>query len=69
MTDILTAEEVASLLKISKKHVYELSQPRLKSGDVREHPLPCIRFGKCVRFSKMALDSWILTISATKKSE
>lgn len=65
--DILTADEVASLLRISRRHVCELAQPRTKSGDVRDNPLPCIRLGKSVRFDRQAVEQWINTISATKK--
>jgi predicted DNA-binding transcriptional regulator AlpA len=65
---ILTADEVASLLRISKDHVYELAKPRMKSGDVREHPLPCLKLGKSVRFEKDAVELWVKN-SATKKSE
>lgn len=67
--EILTVEEVASLLRVSKRHVFELAQPRTRSGDIRENPLPCIRLGKSVRFSKSAVEQWLNTISATKKSE
>lgn len=66
---ILTVEEVAALLRVSKRHVYELTQQRHKSGDIKEHPLPCIRLGASVRFSKAAVEEWVKTISATKKSE
>jgi predicted DNA-binding transcriptional regulator AlpA len=67
--EILTADEVASLLRVSKRHVFELAQPRTKSGDIRENPIPCLRLGKSVRFSKTAVEQWINAISATKKSE
>lgn len=67
--EILTVKEVASLLRVSIWHVYELTQPRHKSGDIRENPLPCIRLGKAVRFSKAAVEQWLNTISATKKRE
>ncbi len=60
---ILTANEVASLLRISKRHVFELAQPRTRSGDVRENPLPCLRLGKSVRFSKEAVEAWIERLS------
>lgn len=65
---ILTADEVASLLRISKRHVFELAQPRTQSGDVREHPLPCLKLGRSVRFDKEAVETWVKN-SATKKSE
>ena len=57
--EILTVNEVASLLRVSIWHVYELTQPRTKSGDIREHPLPCLRFGKSVRFRRSDLEAWI----------
>jgi len=65
---ILTAKEVAVLLRISTRHVFELAQPRTQSGDVREHPLPCLKLGRSVRFDKEAVELWVKT-SATKKSE
>jgi predicted DNA-binding transcriptional regulator AlpA len=57
--EILTVDEVASLLKISKYHVYELAKERTKSGDIRDNPLPCVRLGKSVRFRKTDIESWI----------
>ena len=58
-TEILTANEVASLLKISKRQVYELTKERTQSGDIREHPLPCVRLGKLVRFRRSDVEAWI----------
>ena len=63
---ILTADEVASLLKISKDHVYELAKARTKSGDMREAPLPCIRLGKSVRFRKSDVEAWIEKLTRNK---
>lgn len=66
--EILTVAEVAKMLRVSIWHVYELTQPRMKSGDIRESPLPCIRLGKAVRFNKQAVENWVTTL-VTKKSE
>ena len=63
LMEILTADEVAALLKISKRHVYELSKQRTKSGDVRDNPLPCVRLGKSVRFNKAAVEGWFERLS------
>lgn len=60
--EILTVKEVASMLRVSIWHVYELTQPRTKAGDIRANPLPCIRLGKAVRFSKAAVEEWIKTL-------
>ncbi len=57
--EILTADEVAALLKISKRQVYELARERTQSGDVRSHPLPALRIGKSVRFRKSDVEEWI----------
>lgn len=61
--EILTADEVASLLKVSKRHVYELTKQHMKSGDVRDNPLPCVRLGKSIRFNKAAVEEWFERLS------
>jgi excisionase family DNA binding protein len=52
--EILTVGEVAALLRISRTHVYELSKERTPSGDLRENPLPVVRFGTL----RIGLKSW-----------
>lgn len=59
MNDILKAAEVAALLRVSKRQVYELCKDRTHSGDIRENPLPCLLFGCSVRFRKTDVDRWI----------
>lgn len=66
--EILTVDEVAALLRVSRSHVFELVQQRTRSGDIRANPLPCIRLGKSVRFDKQQVEQWLKTL-ATKKSE
>lgn len=68
MTEFLTASELAALLKISKSKVYELTNKRTRSGELRPNPLPVVRLGDLVRFNKVAVDNWLQTL-ATKKSE
>ena len=67
--ETLTADEVAAWLKISKRHVYELVKKRTRSGDLRKNPLPCVRFGKSVRFSKAAVEQWIEKVMKPTGSE
>lgn len=57
--EIMTASEVAALLKLSKSKVYELANERTRSGDLREHPLPALRFGASVRFRRSDVEAWI----------
>lgn len=57
--DILKASEVAALLRVSKRQVYELCKERTHSGDLREDPLPVVHFGCSVRFVKADVEQWI----------
>jgi predicted DNA-binding transcriptional regulator AlpA len=66
--EILTVDEVATWLKVSKRHVYELCKQHTKTGDVRERPIPCIRLGKSVCFSKAAVEEWLQRLSASNIS-
>ena len=59
MIEILTADEVAAMLRISKGQVYEMSKGRTRSGELREHPLPVLRIGSAVRFRKSDVEEWI----------
>ena len=45
--ELMTVEEVAALLKVSKSWVYEHTRSR---GAPRSERLPCIKLGKYVRF-------------------
>jgi predicted DNA-binding transcriptional regulator AlpA len=62
--EILTADDVAALLKISKRHGYELTQERTKSGDVRKHPLPALRISKSVRCRRSDVEAWVEQLAA-----
>jgi predicted DNA-binding transcriptional regulator AlpA len=57
--EIMTVDEVAAWLKMSKSQVYELTKERTRSGDIRKDPLPVLRIGSSVRFRKADVDAWI----------
>jgi excisionase family DNA binding protein len=57
--EILTAGEVAEWLKISKAKVYEMTNLRTRTGDLRKHPLPAVRFDGVVRFRKSDVEAWL----------
>jgi|HubBroStandDraft_1064217.scaffolds.fasta_scaffold338334_1 predicted DNA-binding transcriptional regulator AlpA len=65
--EILTIDEVAAFLRISKRHVYEMMQDRTRSGDLREHPLPFMKLGRSVRFRKSDVEAWIEKLVAGGK--
>ena len=54
--ELLTVEDVAALLKVSKSWVYEHTRSR---GTPRAERLPCIKVGKYVRFDARALRAFI----------
>lgn len=55
--DILTPEQLAQRLQVSKSWVFEQTRNRAKSRN--ENPLPCIRVGKYLRFSWSQVCEWM----------
>lgn len=47
---LLTAEQVAEILQVSKFRVYEMVRLRL---------IPCVRMGRQIRFEEQTLKDWI----------
>lgn len=50
LSDVLTIDELAVYLKISKSTLYKL---------VREGKIPCQKIGKHWRFRKGAIEQWL----------
>lgn len=65
--EILTVDDVAGWLKVSKSQVYELTKARTRSGDPRKHPLPVLRVGSSVRFRKSDVEAWVEKLVAQGK--
>lgn len=49
-SEVLTAQEVADLLRIARKTVYEM---------VRANEIPCIKTGRVFRFHRATLEAWL----------
>jgi len=59
-TEILTVADLAKLLKISPRSVYELTRERHRRSQA--NPLPLVRInGKTVRFRKCDVETWLET--------
>jgi len=70
MTEILTVDELAVLLKMSKGQVYEMTKTRTRSGSMRDNPIPFVKINGNVRFMKSTIDAWLETLTeATKKRD
>lgn len=50
MAQLLLAEEVSTIMRVSRQRVYEL---------IRRKLLPCVRIGRQVRVSQAALDTFM----------
>ena len=59
MGEILTAGEVAAMLRISKRQVYALAQES-------ENPIPSIRIRTSVRFRKGDVEGWVAGLVRNK---
>jgi excisionase family DNA binding protein len=60
MGEILTVSELAALLKMSRRQVYEMTSNRTRAR--QKDPLPLIRVNGNLRFSKTVVEAWLLRI-------
>jgi len=67
MTEILTAVELAAMLKMSKSQIYEMTKQRTRNGNMREHPLPVLKINWNLRFRKSDVEDWIEKLVAQAK--
>ena len=56
-SDILTPEQLAERLQVSKSWVFEQTRHRAKVRN--KNPMPCIRLGKYLRFSWVRVCEWM----------
>lgn len=57
---VLTIEQVAELLQISKTHAYALAHKR---------GFPSVRLGRCLRVPRAALEAWLAARAAEGNGE
>jgi len=59
MGEILTIDELAATLKMSKRQIYTMCEARTRNGSMKAHPLPVLKINGNLRFRKTDVDSWI----------
>jgi predicted DNA-binding transcriptional regulator AlpA len=64
--EILTVDELASLLKMSKKQIYNMTETRTRTGSMKAHPLPVLRINGNLRFCKADVVSWLAMLAEQK---
>jgi predicted DNA-binding transcriptional regulator AlpA len=57
--EILTVDELAAILKMSKNQIYEMTRERTRSGAMRDHRLPVLRINGNIRFRRGDVEDWI----------
>jgi excisionase family DNA binding protein len=57
--EILTVADLATMLRMSKSQIYEMTRARTRTGSMREHPLPVVKINGNVRFRKSDVEDWI----------
>lgn len=58
MSELLTIDELAALLKVSRRSVYAMTNERARR--VTQHPIPIVRLNaKCVRFRLCDVERWL----------
>jgi excisionase family DNA binding protein len=57
MTEVLTIDELAAWLKLSRTQVYSMLRKR---GQARmRHPLPAMRINGNIRFRRQDVEAWL----------
>ncbi len=57
MNEILTIEEVAQLLKMSRRQIYEMTRARTRERS--SAPIPLLKINGNTRFRKIDIEAWI----------
>jgi predicted DNA-binding transcriptional regulator AlpA len=56
--EILTIDELATLLKMSKRQIYTMCETRTRNGAMKENPLPVLKINGNLRFRKSTIEAW-----------
>jgi predicted DNA-binding transcriptional regulator AlpA len=66
--EILTVDELATLLKMTKRQIYTLTETRSRmSGSMKTHPLPSMKINGNLRFRRAAIEEWLLKVEANER--
>ena len=57
--EILTVDELAAMLKMSKGQIYEMTKERTRTGSMKDHPLPVLKINGNLRFRKADIEEWL----------
>ena len=66
MCEILTVDELAALLKMSRRQIYSMTETRTRNGKMQDHPLPVLRVNGNLRFRKSDIEQWLEELAGEK---
>ena len=66
--EILTVAELAAMLKMSKRQIYEMTTTRTRTGSMLENPLPVLKINGNIRFRKGDVEAWIEKLARVAES-
>lgn len=66
MGEILTIDELATLLKMTRRQIYTMTETRTSSGAMKTNPLPVLKINGNLRFRRAAIDGWLLKLENNK---
>jgi excisionase family DNA binding protein len=61
--EILTVDELASVLKMTKRQVYEMTSTRTRTGAMKKNPLPVVRINGNLRFRRVDVEAWLAKLA------
>jgi excisionase family DNA binding protein len=66
MGEILTIDELAALLKMTRRQIYTMCETRTRNGVMKDHPLPVLKINGNLRFKRADVDAWLLRLTEQK---
>lgn len=66
MGEILTIDELAALLKMTRRQIYTMCERRTRNGAMKDHPLPVLKINGNLRFKRADVDAWLLKLTEQK---
>jgi excisionase family DNA binding protein len=65
MPDILTIDQLASYLQMTRRQIYELTS---KKGQTVPHPLPVFKINGNIRFRRPDVEAWIAKLAGASEA-
>jgi excisionase family DNA binding protein len=66
VTEILTIDELAHLLKMSRGQIYSMTRSRARVR--HDHPLPALRINGNIRFRRSDVEEWLESLASEEKA-